>query len=291
MQARRERSGGASVVDCGRAKIGGLRGWTAVLALAAAAPVSAQWVNYPTAGVPRTADGEPDLSAPAPRGVDGKPSLAGLWFSAELQPECSEQDCIPQMNLPLDQINIGRTLEDGLPYRPWAAALVAERTANGAKDDPHAYCLPPNFPRAFSLPQYVKIVQTPELIVILHEFNASYRQIFLDGRPLPEVSLPTWSGYSTGHWEGDTLVVESSGFRDDLWLDLSGSPLTSAAHVTERFRRPTFGRLEIEVTVDDPKAYTRPWTVTLKQDIVLDTDLIEETCLENEEDTRLFQAQ
>ena len=123
---------------------------------------------------------------------------------------------------------------------------------------------------------------------MLHEFNASYRQIFTDGRPLPEDPLPAWSGYSTGHWEGDTLVVESSGFRDDLWLDLAGSPLTSAAHVVERFRRPSFGKLEIEVTVDDPKAYTRPWTVTLHQNLVLDTELIEETCLENERDTELF---
>jgi hypothetical protein len=263
----------------------------AAVALTMAMPAAAQWVNYPTAGVPRTAAGEPNLSAPAPRGADGKPSFAGIWFSVDLQPECSEQDCIPQMNLPMDQLNIGRTLKDGLPYQPWAAALVAERTASGAKDDPHAHCLPPNFPRAFSLPQYVKIVSTPELMLILHEFNSSFRQIFLDGRPLPDVSLPTWSGYSTGHWQGDTLVVESIGFRDDLWLDLSGSPLTSAARVTERFRRPTFGRLEIEVTVDDPKAYTRPWTVTLKQNIVLDTDLIDETCLENEEDTRLFKKE
>lgn len=275
-------------MDRGRSEIRWWAALTTALALTAALPASAQWVSYPTAGVPRTAAGEPNLSAPAPRGADGKPSLAGTWFSVDLQPECSEQDCIPQMNLPMDQINIGRTLKDGLPYQPWAKALVAERTANGAKDDPHAACLPPNFPRAFSLPQYIKVVSTPELVVILHEFNGSYRQIFLDGRPLPEVSLPAWSGYSTGHWEGDTLVVESSGFRDDLWLDLSGSPLTSAARITERFRRPTFGRLEIEVTVDDSKAYTRPWTVTLKQNIVLDTDLIEETCLENEEDTRLF---
>jgi hypothetical protein len=278
-------------MDGGGSEIRGRAAWIAALALSVAMPAAAQWVNYPTAGVPHTANGEPNLAAPAPRGADGKPSLAGMWFSVDLQPECSERDCIPQMNLPMDQLNIGRTLKTGLPYQPWAAALVAERTASGAKDDPHASCLPPNFPRAFSLPQYIKIVSTPELIVVLHEFNGSYRQIFLDGRPLPEVSLPAWSGYSTGHWQGDTLVVESSGFRDDLWLDLSGSPLTSAAHVTERFRRPTFGRLEIEVTVDDPKAYTRPWTVTLQQNIVLDTDLIEETCLENEKDTRLFKKQ
>jgi hypothetical protein len=261
------------------------------LALGTSAPARAQWVNYPTANVPRTANGEPDLKAAAPRTPNGKPDLTGVWFSVDLLPECSEKDCIPQMNLPADQVDIGRTVQGGLPYTPWAAALVAERTANGAKDDPHASCLPPNFPRAFSLPQYYKILMTPVEMVILHEFNASYRQIFLDGRPLPDDSIPAWSGYSTAHWEGDTLVVESAGFRDDLWLDLKGSPLTSAAHVTERFRRPTFGALEIAVTVDDRKAYTRPWTVTLHEKIVLDTELIEETCLENEQDTRLFKKQ
>ena len=143
-------------------------------------------------------------------------------------------------------------------------------------------------PRAFSFPQYVKIVPTPELTVILHEFNGSYRQIFTDGRPLPVDPNPVWSGYSTGRWEGDTFVVESIGFRDDLWLDLSGSPLTNAARVTERIKRPSYGTLEVQLTVDDAKAYTKPWTVTLKQPIVLDTELIEEICLENEQDTRLF---
>jgi hypothetical protein len=195
------------------------------------------------------------------------------------------------MNLPVDQTNLGRSLSGGLPYQPWAKALVDERTANGAKDDPHAHCLPPNFPRAFSFPQYIKILWTRDQLVILHEFNATYRQIFLDGRALPVDPIPAWSGYSSGRWEGDTLVVESNGFRDDLWLDLSGSPLTDAARVTERFKRVNFGALEIDVTVDDPKAYTRPWTVTLKQGIVLDTELIEETCLENEEDTRLFDVE
>jgi len=254
-------------------------------------PLAAQWVDYPTRGVPRTADGSPDLTAPAPRTGDGKPDLSGMWFSAELLPECSAEDCVPQMNLPIDQTNIGRSLPGGLPYQPWAAALVAERTANGAKDDPHAHCLPPNFPRAFSFPQYIKILWTPGELVILHEFNATYRQIFLDGRPLPVDPLPSWSGYSSAHWDGDALVVESSGFRDDLWLDLSGSPLSAAARVTERFRRVNYGTLEIDVTVDDPKAYTRPWTVTLKQAIVLGTELIEEICLENEEDTRLFDVE
>ena len=260
----------------------------AIASLGTPHETAAQWVDYPTANVPRNADGTPNLAAPAPRAADGKPDLSGIWWSAELLPECSEKDCIPQMNLPADQINIGRTLKAGLPYQPWAAQLVAERTANGAKDDPHAFCLPPNFPRAYSLPQYLKIAQMPKLTIMLHEFNASYRQIFTDGRPLPKDPLPAWSGYSTAHWQGNTFVIESSGFRDDLWLDLSGSPMTSAAHVLERIKRPNFGSLEIEVTVDDPKAYTRPWTVTLHQNIVLDTELIEETCLENERDTGLF---
>jgi hypothetical protein len=279
----------------------GLRGRTkastvslavAVLSLVLApAPIFAQWIDTPTAGVPRTAKGEPDLGAPAPRAASGKPDLSGIWFSIEFVPECSAAECIPQgVGLPLDATNIGRTLPDGLPYQPWAAALVATRTANRAQDDPHAHCLPPNFPRAFSFPHYFKILTTPQVTVILHEFNATYRQIFTDGRALPVDPNPYWQGYSSGRWEGDTLVVETIGFRDDLWLDLSGSPLTSAAHVTERFKRVDYGHLQIELTVNDPKAYTRPWTVTLTKAIVLDTDLVEEVCLENEQDTRLFGA-
>jgi hypothetical protein len=267
------------------------RGAFAVGLLVAQWPLVAQWIEYPTAGVPRSADGTPNLAAPAPRTPDGKPDLQGLWTATELLPECSAEDCIPQQGLPADQVNIGRNLTGGLPYQPWAAALVAERTGNGAKDDPHAHCLPPNFPRAYTFPQLVKILWTPTQLVMLHEFNATYRQVFLDGRPLPEDPHPTWSGYSTGRWEGDTLVVESNGFRDDLWLDMGGSPLSDAARTTERFRRVNFGSLEIDVTVNDPKAYTRPWTVTLKQSIVLDTDLIEEYCLENEQDTRLFDVE
>jgi hypothetical protein len=262
--------------------------WMVALLMVLQWPLGAQWIEYPTPGVPRNPDGTPNLNAPAPRAPDGKPNLSGMWFAAELLPECKPEDCIPQAGLPADQANIGRSLPNDLPYQPWAAALVAERAANGAKDDPHAHCLPPNFPRAFSFPQYFKILPTPGLIVILHEFNASYRQIFTDGRPLPVDPNPTWNGYSTGRWDGDALVVESIGFRDDLWLDLRGSPMTSAARVTERFRRVNYGRLEVDVTVDDPKAYTRPWTVTLKHNIVLDTELIEEFCLENEQDTQLF---
>jgi hypothetical protein len=246
-------------------------------------PSAAQWLHYPSRGVPRTASGEPRLDAPAPRAGDGKPDLSGIWVSSEtLTTSCDEPQCIEQMLLPLDAIDIGRTRPGGLPYQPWAADLVRQRAADYAKDDPHARCLPPNFPRAYSFPQYKKIVQTPDLIVILHEFNATYRQIHLDGRPLPQDPHPGWSGYSTARWEGDTLVVSSNGFRDGLWLDLNGSPLTDAARVTERIKRLDYGNLEIEITVDDPKAYTAPWTVRLTQSIVLDTELLDQICLENE---------
>jgi hypothetical protein len=131
-----------------------------------------------------------------------------------------------------------------------------------------------------------KFIQTPGLLVMLDELNASYRQVFTDGRPLPNDPQPSWQGYSSGKWVGDTLVVDSIGFRDGLWLDIIGSPMTDAAKVRERIRRPDFGHLEVEVTVDDPKAYTRPWTVTMKQAIVLDTELVDEICLENEKSTQ-----
>jgi len=278
-------------------------------ALLFAPALLAQWIDYPTPGVPRNADGTPKLTAPAPRAA-GHVDLSGIWTATDVLdepcvsreigkpgavaapavvvgPPTDDHSCIRQQSLPADQLNIGRALKDGLPYQPWAAELVKTRLAKQAIDDPHAHCLPPNYPRAYVLPQYFKIVQTPGLTVLLHEFNASYRQIFTDGRPLPKSLNPTWNGYSTGRWEGDTFVVETAGFRDDLWLDFSGSPMTEAARVTERFRRPTFGTLEIEVTVNDPKAYTRPWTVTLKQKLIVDTDLLDEICLENEQDTKL----
>lgn len=254
--------------------------------------VSAQWFDYPTPGIPRLADGSPDLEAPAPRASNGVPDLSGIWVAAELLfDECpDESSCITQMELPADQVDISRSLPDGLPYRPETAALVAERTARQAMDDPHARCLPPNFPRAYYFPQYYKFVQTPGLIVMLHEFNASYRQIFLDGRPLPEEPFPYWNGYSVGHWEGDTLVVESLGYRDDMWLDMNGNPITETARITERISRPEFGRLQIELTVNDPGAYTQPWTVMLTSNAVVDTELIEEICLENEQDVELFDS-
>jgi len=167
---------------------------------------------------------------------------------------------------------------------------VKQRTADHSKDDPHVRCLPDNPPRPWGLPHLNKAVHTPKLLVLLYEVNAMYRQVFIDGRPMPVDPTPGWNGYSTATWEGDTLVVQTTGFRDDLWLDTSGSPMSDAAKMTERMRRPNYGTLEIELTVDDPKVYTKPWTVNLVQLIELDTELIDEFCLENEKSWKRMEA-
>jgi len=182
--------------------------------------------------------------------------------------------------------DIGASLPGGLPYQPWLAALVKERTANLAKDDPHVRCFPDFFLRAYGLPHFLKFIHTPALLVVLNEMNANYRQILTDGRALPEDPNPSWQGYSSARWDGDLLVVDTIGFRDDLWIDWNGSVVTSAAKVRERIRRPDFGHLEIEVTVDDPNAYTKPWTVTLREQFGADLELIDEICLENEKDAQ-----
>jgi hypothetical protein len=228
----------------------------------------------------------PDLNAPTPR-AGGKPDLSGLWLDKNGLPcpavlRSDDGDCAEKTALAVQAPNIAVGLAGGLPYQPWAAELVKKRKEELGRNDPHAHCLPAGYPRAYGLPHIQKFVQTPELLVILDEFNAGYRQIFTDARPLPKDPQPSWNGYSSGKWEGDTLVVKSNGFRDDLWLDMAGNPMTEAATLTERFRRPTYGRLEIQVTVDDPKAYTKPWTVTFNLSVVVDTELVDEICLENE---------
>lgn len=246
--------------------------------------LAAQWLNYPTPGVPRTADGKPNLTAAAPRTADRKPDFSGIWSWEHNRP-CPPDGC-PDAQVGLEFLNIGSSLKNGLPYQPWAADLVKKRRADNAKDDPQTRCLPRGAIRIFTDGLYKQIVQVPGLLLVLTERNANYRQIHLDGRPLPEDPNPSYNGYSSGKWDGDTLVVESNGFRDDLWLDSAGSPLTSAAKVTEKFRRPNFGTLEIEITVNDPKAYTAPWTVKLKQPIVVDTEILDYICQENERDFR-----
>ena len=271
-----------------------------ILLILTAAGLWAQWPAYPTPGVPKTADGKPNLAGPAPKTADGKPDLSGVWLyqrppgtpaPAKPEPQAAASPATPATNdiIPLSVRtsqfwNLGASFKDGLPFQPWAAELHRQRVAENSKDNPDAHCLPLGVMQLHTHGQPRKMVQTPGLIVIIYEANAGLRQIFTDGRPLPQDPEPWWFGYSVGKWDGDTLVVESTKFRDLGWLDVEGSPLTESGKIIERFRRPDFGHLEIEVTIDDPKAYTKPWTVTVHQRIMLDTDLIEFVCQENDRD-------
>ncbi len=244
--------------------------------------LDAQWLRYPTAGVPRTSAGLPNLNAPPPRTADGKPDFSGVWDVEHNRP-CPPDGCA-DMPVGREFIDVGWSLQGGLPYLPWAKALAKKRTEELRVEDPTSFCLPIGIVRLHTMALLKKIVQTPGLLVILNEHNATYRQIFTDGRPLPVDPNPSWVGYSSGRWEGDTLVVQSTGFRDGLWLDANGSPLTEGARLTEKFRRISYGKLQIDVTVDDLKAYSAPWTVRLNQFLALDTDLVDYICNENEKD-------
>jgi hypothetical protein len=244
-------------------------GVTIAIIVVMAAPASAQWISLPLPGTPRTADGKPNLAAPVPKTRDGQPDLSGIWRAAE-----------------------GRYLQnitDGLaevPFQPWAATLYKERSDNLAKGRPTERCLPHGVPDAMMVRSGPwKIVQTPGVTLILFEEMNHYRQVFVDGRTFPKDANPTWFGYSIGKWEGDAFVVETKGFNDQTWLDDPGHPHTDAMHVTERFRRRDFGHLEIDITIDDAKAYTKPWTVTARFDLLPDTELIENIC-ENEKDAQ-----
>jgi hypothetical protein len=236
-----------------------------LVSLTGVSQLSAQWLSHPTPGLPRTQDGRPDLSSPAPRTPDGKPDLSGIWRLDGLR----------------YTFNIFGTQK--VEMMPWARELHAKRALSFAKDSPETNCLPAG-PRAglFGMAP-VKFVQTPGLLLILHE-DAPTRQVFIDGRQLPEDPNPTWMGYSVGRWENDTLVVESAGFNDRTWLDLSGRPHTEALRVTERFRRLDVGRMRLDMTFDDPKTYTRPWTITVDVQLFPDTELLENVCSENEKD-------
>jgi hypothetical protein len=269
----------------------------------------AQWPNYPTRGVPKK-DGKPDLTAPTPRTADGKPDLTGLWEArggiggggqrggggnvggaggapgtAPVPPAAPRVVQLPADGSPplATFFEIGAGIPGGPPYTPWAADVKKKRASENAKDNPDAHCLPIGLMQLHLHPQPRKIIQTPDVIVIMYEAQGEVRQIFTDGRPLPNNDpQPWWRGYSTSHWEGDTLVVETTGFRDDVWLDVNGSPLTETGKLTERFRRLNYGSLQIDITVEDPKSYTKPFTVRVNQRIMLDTDLIEFVCNENE---------
>lgn len=254
---------------------------TAAFLVSTLAPLAgAQWLNYPTANVPRTPDGKPNLNAPAPRTADGKPDLSGMW-GWETRPPCGAHcnDLMPGWAF----MNLGTNVKGGIPYLPETAALVKKRAADLAKDDPNVHCQPRGAVRILTDDYYKRLFQTPDRLLILTERNMQYRQIFTDGRPLPSDPDPTWNGYSSGKWDGDTLVVETIGFRDGLWLDSQGNPLGSHGKVTEKFRRPNYGTLQVDITIDDPSAYSAPWSVQLNQPLVLDSELIDYFC-ENEKD-------
>jgi hypothetical protein len=240
--------------------------------------LSAQWIGYPTADVPHTKDGKPDLDAPTPRDAEGRSDLSGMWQQdRRAAPR-------PVVNNRGQFWDIGLGLEGGLPYQPWARELMEKRREANSKENPDVRCLPLGILQTHTHGFLRKYTQVPGEIVELFERDLEYRQIFTDGRPLPVDPQPTYSGYSTGKWDGDTLVVQTNGLKDGLWADYNGSPLTDSAKITERFRRPNFGHMEIQVTVDDPKAYTKPWTATIKLAISLNTELLEYVCVENEKD-------
>ena len=244
---------------------------------------NAQWIGYASKDVPRNADGTVNIKAPVPRMANGKPDLSGIWI-ADRTPEGEETpSSVDNIQSSRQMANLGVDIAGGLPYQDWLVPIVAERTANLALDDPHIRCLPDNFLRAYGLPHLLKFVHTDDLLVVLNEMNAGYRQVFTDARPLPEDPSPSWQGYSSATWQGDTLVIDTIGVRDDTWIDWNGSVLTEQGKVREEIRRLDYGHMEIKVTVDDPGAYTAPWTVTLTERIVVDAELIDEICLENEQ--------
>jgi len=271
-----------------------LRMWkpTAILLLLASG-AGAQWLNYKELGIPRMADGRPNLSARAPRTRDGKPDLSGVWH---VQPTSlaemkrlfgNDVDQIQVPGMEADTISkyAVNVLLDLKPeeniMRPQAEETLKARRS---MDLPSSACLPIGYPLDALVSEFTKIIQTPKLMLMMIENDSTTRQIHLDGRALPPDSLPTWFGYSTGKWDGDTLVVETAGFNDKAWLDLFGHPRSEAMHLTERFRRVDFGHLETTYTFDDPKMYTRPFSFKVMHELQADSDVLEYICAENEKD-------
>jgi hypothetical protein len=265
---------------------------TVVVLIGLSVSLTAQWSpRSPRTSpkIPKTADGQVNFDAPAPRSADGRIDLTGVWenlwfYNGKIgQPPVSPPGEPPQTTFS----DVGAGFKNGLPLRPWAADVLKQRKEQNSKDNPDAHCLPMGLMQFHIHPQPRRMIQTPDEIVIIYEGNAGIREIFTDGRVLPKNGdvQPWWYGYSVGHWEGDTLVVETTGFRDDGWLDIWGSPLTDQAKLTERFQRLSYGTLRIDVTIDDPKAYTAPFTVRLNQKIVPSGELIEFICAENERST------
>ena len=244
--------------------------WFLMLGFALASGVEAQWEPFPSKNVPRKPDGKVDLAAAPRRLPDGHPDLSGFWLPA---------DGVKYL------LNLAADKTPGeVPLRPWAEALYKERIENNGKDHPGVRCWPSGIPEKNNIPDGLKLVQTPDLILFLHESRTIYRQIFTDGRPLPRDAQPTWMGYSIGKSEGDTLVVTTIGQNGKTWLDMRGLPGTEALRVTERFSRRNIGRIDIDVTIDDSQAYTKPWSVKLGWTLLPDAELIESICEENNKD-------
>ena len=249
---------------------------SAVLFAVLAHSASAQWLNYASPGVPRLPDGKPDLTAPAPRNADGRPDLSGIWAV-----ECGvygKDGCFTRSLF----FDLAKDLKpEDVQMTPWAASIAKQRESRNHVDDPYGYCMPPGVPRIDFGGGVFKILPAPGVTAFLFEslVGMIFRQVFTDGRPLPPVEEPTWLGYSVGQWDGDTFVVDSTGFKDGGWLDtLKGRPSSDALHVTERFRRTDFGHMQLVVTITDPKAYLKPWTVKAPLHLLPDTELLEVFC-------------
>jgi hypothetical protein len=254
----------------------------------------AQWLNFPTPGTPRTPDGKPNLSAPSPRALNGRPDLSGIWHVHPTSLEEMKRIFGPDVgktNVPgmeadtISKYAINILLDfkpEDSPMRPAAKALFATHKPG---TNPADRCLPIGIPADGLVSEVNQVVQSPAAIVILYESDGSHRRIYTDGRALPkEIAQPSWLGYSVGHWDRDTLVVESAGFNDKTWLDLIGHPHSEALRVTERYHRPDFGHLDVEMTFDDPTFYTKPFTIKYRQDLIPDSDILETFCNENEKD-------
>ena len=237
----------------------------------ATVPMAAQWKNIPTDGVPRGADGRPDMNAPTPRTASGKPDLSGIY-----QPNYRYFQ-----NLAAD-IGI-----DNVPMTPEARKIHAARaTGLLGYEEPDAHCLPQGVPKINSAPVPFRIVQTEKLVVVIYEAFNLWRQLHLDSRDWDDNLNPSWMGFSKGRWEGDELVIETRGLNGRQWLDHGGLPTSDKRTVIERFRRPRFGQLEIQLTINDPTYYTKPWTATTNARLTPDTELFEFICNENEQSTK-----
>ena len=269
--------------------------FTASAVWLSAAVTCAQWLNYPTPGLPRLPSGKVDLAAKAPRTSDGKPDLSGVWH---VQAESLEEKrrlfgpgygtvFLPGMEPTTTSKYAGNILLDfkeGEVGMTPAAQQIFSRRARGDETFPPTLCLPVGVPLATLLSEVQKIVQTPGLILVTHELDGMPRQIYTDGRKLPADPAPSWLGYSTGRWDGDTLVVETVGVNDKVWLDLRGHPRSEAMRTTERYTRRDVGHLDVAITFDDPKTYTKPFTVKFTHLLQADTDILEYVCNENEKD-------